>query len=168
MSLSVSILLIPHLLPHLYLLHNHLRLFPSGKPLIFSINEIFGGCSGLINPRFPTLSILKPAIRATHGDIQDEIEFLIKGCIDATCRPRVLDTGTVGSGGDLELASGPEILNERTVEDLQKAGIDVGEEIFFGPLDAESVLGGREGGVEGVALDVGAIPGVAGLGGAPM
>jgi len=39
----------------------------------------------------------------------------------------------------------PEGLVEGRVEDLVEAGVDVGEEVFFGPFEAEGVEPGRYG-----------------------
>ena len=160
--------LITSLLPDLHLTDHHLRLLPRRKPRIFGINEISRRRCRLINPRLPRLAVLKPAVRPTDRDIENEVKLLIKRRIDAASLPGVLNGGAVRPCGDLELAAVPEVLDKRTVEHLQQAGVDVGEEVFLAPLETKHVGGFGESGVQGVTLDVSAVPGVGGFGGTPV
>ena len=67
-----------------------------------------------------------------------------------------------------EISSGPERLIEIRIQDLEEPRVDVGEEVFFGPLDAESVEARAVRGVQGLALDVRAPPCIIGGVGAPV
>lgn len=64
---------------------------------------------------------LESAVSATHRNVQDEVEFLIKGCVEGCCvRPGLLEEGLVlGLGG--EFAALPEVLGvfESHEEDLR-------------------------------------------------
>ena len=67
---------------------------------------------------------------------------MIKGRVQVgVVDPRVGERGAVGVG-QRELSTGPEILIERVVEDLQETGIYVGEKVFFAPFQTIGMLTG--------------------------
>ena len=126
--------------------------------MVAGVPELLLRGGGLVDPGLAVDAVLEPAVGAADGDVEDEVEVLVEGGgVAAGLAPRIDDAGAVGVGeGEVPLL--PERLVEVGVEDLQEAGVDVGEDVLFAPLDAEGVRGGGEGGVQGVALHVGAPP----------
>ena len=131
-----AVWLITNLLPHLHRRDRKLGLvsLPGRIPLIFSRQEILGRSLRLVHPRLAGRAILEPPVGASNSQIDDEVEFLIEGCVQVgVVDPRIGESGAVGVG-QRELSTIPEVLVERIVEDLQKASVYVGEEVFFTPL----------------------------------
>lgn len=115
---------------------------PGWIPLILASQEIFGRSLRLVDPRLAGRAVLEPPIRTSNGQIDDEVKFLIKGRVQVgVVDPRIGERGAVGVG-QRELSTGPEILIERVVEDLQETGIYIGEKVFLAPLQTIGMLTG--------------------------
>jgi hypothetical protein len=97
---------VPLLLPHLdaldsHLTHSLLRIgatrLPSLTPLIAIIPEGHPSVRCAVDPRFTILAILKPVVRTTDSNVENEVERLIKGRRRvAGAAPRVDIGGAVG------------------------------------------------------------------------
>ncbi len=171
-SSSENLLLVAITLPpHLHLADLHLSrsgLLPRREPDVTLRPEVALRSRRSIDPWLARLSIFEPAVRATNGHVQNEIELLVERClITASLGPDVLETGAVAVG-QRESSTFPERLVEVRVEDLQETRVDVGEEVLLGPLDAKGMLGLGVGSVESGSLDVGAPPGIVGWVGTPV
>lgn len=115
---------------------------PGREPLILSLPEV--ACRRLsdINPWLGTLGVWEISILSAHGQVEDEVELLIKRRIHVAARaPRVLQQCAVGGIGR-ELPALPHALLglERPVRDLLELEIEVGEEVVLGPDEAEGVV----------------------------
>jgi hypothetical protein len=163
--LVYTVLITIALLPHIHAGNLHLAsawCSPRGVPLISRIPEVVLGRETVVRPWLAALAILEPAIGAANGDVQEEVEFLIKGRGVVAARglgPDVSQLGSVAVVG-WEAGALPERLVKVRVEDLEKVGVDVGEEVLLGPFQTVFVRGGSVGRVEGGPLDVGAPPGI--------
>ena len=165
-----GVCLVVDLLPHLHRRDGKLgRLrLPGWIPLVLPGQEVLGRSRRLVDPRFAGIAILEPPIGTSNSQIDDEVKLLIErrvqiGVVD----PRVGKSGAVGVG-QRELATSPQILIERVVEDLQEASVYVGEEILLTPLQAIGVGTGGPGGMESFLLLAGAPISVVFLIGTPV
>lgn len=150
--------LIVNLLPHFHGRDRKLgRLrLPGRIPLILPPQEVLGRSLRLVDPRLASHAILEPPVSTPNSQINDEVKFLIKGSVQVgVINPWVGESGAVGVG-QRELSFGPEILVERVVEDLQETGVNVGEEVFFTPLQAIGVFACGVSGMKGFLLLAGA------------
>ena len=155
------------LLPHANSRHHHLRFRPGGKPVLLRAPEILLGRQTLVHPRLRTPPVREPAVRASHAHIQNEVEVLVEGGVGRAALPGVLDRGPVAVG-EGEAAARPQRFEERGVDDLEKAVVDVGEEVLLAPFHAEDVFARRVRRVQGLPLHVRLPPGVGGGRGAPV
>lgn len=90
-----------NLLPHLYRRNGELGRFglPGWIPLILPGQEILGRSLRLVDPWLAGRSVLEPPIGTSNSQIDDEIEFLIKGRIQVgIVDPWVGESGTIGVG----------------------------------------------------------------------
>jgi hypothetical protein len=111
----------------------------SGIPKVES-----GSISTGIDPWFVGLAILEPAIRASNGDIEDQIEGLIeRGGFVGSLAPRIEEGGAIVVGY-WEFASLPERSVEVGVKDLHEPGVDIGVEMGRSPLEAVRIYGGHQ------------------------
>lgn len=140
---------------------------PGGEPLIPGLEEVLLGLGRSIQPRLAVHVVLEPAVGAADGDVEDEIEGLVEGCVHASLSPGVQDTSVVAVDGR-EVAALPHAGIEVDIQDLEETGIDVGEEILLRPLETEGVEILGISGVQGLALHVGTPEGVVGGVGTPV
>ena len=132
---SRGILVSVALLPHLDLADRHLpATLPCRIPLVTCIPEILLRRRAAVDPGLAGLAVLEPAVRAADGHVEDEIKFLIKGClVTARLGPDVDEARAVGvRKGKVALL--PERLVEVGVDDLEKARIDIGEQVLLRPF----------------------------------
>ena len=149
-----SIPVLVDLLPHSDAFDNHLPVpLPSGIPLVSRIPEVLLCCQRLVNPRLSAPAVLEPPVSTSNTYIQDEEEFLIKGGIDATVRPRISDCGTIAVR-QREVAPLPERYGKWCVENLKQTSIYVSKQVFFTPLETKSVLFVGECSMKCVTLNV--------------
>ena len=55
--------------------------FPSRVPLSLAIPKVKRGLRTLVGPALPALAVRKVRIRPSDGDVEDEVELLVKGCV---------------------------------------------------------------------------------------
>jgi hypothetical protein len=132
---TISTTIITLLLPHFHTLHLHNPLlFPGGRPLLSRLPEVALSRRTCINPGLSRLSVCKPSVCTTDGDVQNEVELLVeRRDIAAGLAPWILQAGSVAIR-ERELAVGPEGLVEVRVHDLEETGVDVGEDVLVAPL----------------------------------
>jgi len=156
------------LLPHLDALDLHLTtLLPGWIPLVAGVPELKRSVGSSVNPWLAVDVVLEPSVGATDSDVEDKVEVLVERSRVGTASPWVLEGSTV-AGGRWEVALGPEWLVEVDVHDLEKTGVDVGENVLLGPLNSESVKASSVGGVKGSTLYVVAVPAILRLHWAPV
>lgn len=136
-------------MPHLDALDNHLALLLPGRvPLLLSVPEVMLGGGRSVDPRLASLSVREPAIGAADSHVHNQIEVLVeRRGIAQGGGPWVGET-TSGAVGSREVAAVPERLIEVDVNDLQKPGVEVHEEVLLAPLETIDVEAGRPGCVE--------------------
>ena len=140
-SFAISTAIVTLLLPHLHTLHLHdTLLFPSGRPLLSHLPEVALGRRASIDPRLSRLSVCKPSICTTDGDVQNEIELLVeRRDVAIGLAPWVLQAGSV-TVREGELAVRPEGFIKMRVHNLEEAGVDVREDVLVTPLYEVSTL----------------------------
>jgi hypothetical protein len=87
------------LVVHLHALDSHssvIWLPPSGLPKLSSVPEFFRTSETAVAPRLVTHTIFPESVRATNGNIQDEVEFLVERSVShAGLRPRIKQSGFI-------------------------------------------------------------------------
>lgn len=104
-----------------------------------SLPELLSRVLGCVQPRLPVIPVLEPAVGATNGQVEDQVEFLIeRGVIPASLGPGVDEGCSVGVCRR-EPASLPHWLCEGSVHDHHKAVVDICEEVLLRPLKTKGV-----------------------------
>jgi len=111
---------------------------------------------------------LEPAIRATDGHIEDEIEiFVERSVIAASEAPRVVEACTIAVR-QRELTLGPEWFVEADIHDLEKASVDVGEDILLAPFNTIGVEAASIGCMQRLSFDIVSPPAIVSSIGSPV
>lgn len=151
-SLATVVTLLLH---HLDALDSHLAtLRPGWVPLVSGLPELRRSSCARIHPWLPLDAVCEPTIGTANRDIEDKIEILVKWSAIPTSRAPRVNKFCAVTIADREVAFGPEWLAEADIHDLKKTSVNVGEDVFFGPLNTESVETGSVCGVKSLALDV--------------
>jgi len=140
MLISCHICVSIALLPHLDALDDHLAiLLPGRVPFVPAVPEIFPFRLAAVHPRLAMLAILEPAVGGTHGNVEDQVEWVIEGGIPSSClRPGVDILGAIPIG-KRKSAALPQPLVEVGGEHLEQSRVDVGEDVVLAPFEAERV-----------------------------
>jgi hypothetical protein len=151
-------------LPHLDRLNGHaavVALAPGWEPVVLrcskilatvvlkevekhTLPEIPGSEVASVNPWLAAFAIKEPAVLRANGDVENQVELLVKGRILATPLPRVVVERAVLGCQAIEAALLPQRLIELGVLNLLESAVQVHEHVVLCPLKSESVEASSE------------------------
>ena len=142
-------------LPHLDTFNNHLAVvFPARVPVIALVPEILALCLAAVNPRLALFTILKPAIRATDANVENQVECVVERSVAVARLGPGVDVTRATGIGEREVAPLPEPLLEICEQHSQQARVNIGEYVVLAPLDAKGVVVVCKGCVQCLVLNI--------------